>query len=694
MCDTTVDCWDGPNGEPQITHGHTLTSKVPLRDVIEAISRYAFAASPFPLILSLEIHTEVIQQSTIANILRSILGEKLLDKPLEDTSSDLVALPSPRDLTGKILVKAKNLLVTQVLHPEGAGESNNDATQIEALIERSNTSTTDTTESESDSILSNAREFVRSVRKGGKLRRRDEKDGKTSKERVLMAPELASLLVYTVGVKHRGLSKNEKYAVEHMFSLSERSALKYARSTANGPNRDDLAKHNRTHLTRIYPSMNSYARLSYSANFLPNVFWSMGCQLVAVNWQTLDLGFEMNQALFSRNGRSGYVLKPKALRLKDALRPASKSRIRIEVRLISGQQLPRSRDTARGKDSTDGDPPVLDPFVTVAVLTPERSDYSVCVIRSDSKRIDSHASDPAKADHDALGGPTAQDRSHAPWPTTARRSLVRQRTSAIPRNGFNPIWNETLHFGLEVPGTSPSSSTTRGSGGTSAGIGTRADNAQVQRSSTHPSKASTDIADQQGNEDDGMVLTIKTGGLLDLCFLRFEVRDEGGQYHSITSSLSSTAQAPPSKASSSSRQVASSGAPPASMEAPPADVPAPSAHGNAASGHCETVSSNEAPTERPSSLQSPARPVTPMAPPPTRSQPLHASTSSSTSEADVRDDAPLVGTYMVPLGALQQGYHHVPLYDAQLNQHLFSTLFVHTRMTILHDEHDQDAGRR
>uniref|UniRef100_A0A6Q2XVU5 Phosphoinositide phospholipase C n=1 Tax=Esox lucius TaxID=8010 RepID=A0A6Q2XVU5_ESOLU len=37
-----LDCWDGPNGEPVIYHGYTLTSKVLFKDVIKAIREYAF----------------------------------------------------------------------------------------------------------------------------------------------------------------------------------------------------------------------------------------------------------------------------------------------------------------------------------------------------------------------------------------------------------------------------------------------------------------------------------------------------------------------------------------------------------------------------------------------------------------------------------------------------------------------------
>ena len=37
-----VDCWDGPDGEPIVHHGYTLTSKILFKDVIETINKYAF----------------------------------------------------------------------------------------------------------------------------------------------------------------------------------------------------------------------------------------------------------------------------------------------------------------------------------------------------------------------------------------------------------------------------------------------------------------------------------------------------------------------------------------------------------------------------------------------------------------------------------------------------------------------------
>lgn len=44
-----LDCWEGPGGEPVIYHGHTLTSKILFRDVVQAVRDHAFTVSPAPL---------------------------------------------------------------------------------------------------------------------------------------------------------------------------------------------------------------------------------------------------------------------------------------------------------------------------------------------------------------------------------------------------------------------------------------------------------------------------------------------------------------------------------------------------------------------------------------------------------------------------------------------------------------------
>lgn len=115
-----MDIWDGPT-EPVVYHGRTLTSKLSAREALTAIAKYAFVASPYPVILSIEVHCDHAQQDMLAETLRSSLGTALLDEPLfgeerlaaHAQCPEVNRLPSPEDLKYRILVKAKNLYVVK-----------------------------------------------------------------------------------------------------------------------------------------------------------------------------------------------------------------------------------------------------------------------------------------------------------------------------------------------------------------------------------------------------------------------------------------------------------------------------------------------------------------------------------------------------------------------------------------------------
>ncbi|XP_016107555.1 1-phosphatidylinositol 4,5-bisphosphate phosphodiesterase eta-1-like, partial [Sinocyclocheilus grahami] len=98
-----VDCWDGPDGEPMVQHGYTLTSKITFKSVIETINKYAFVNNEFPVILSIENHCSIQQQKKIAQHLKEIFGDKL--DVVEALNKDPKQLPSPNSLKGKLLIK-------------------------------------------------------------------------------------------------------------------------------------------------------------------------------------------------------------------------------------------------------------------------------------------------------------------------------------------------------------------------------------------------------------------------------------------------------------------------------------------------------------------------------------------------------------------------------------------------------------
>jgi len=99
-----------------------------------------------------------------------------------------------------------------------------------------------------------------------------------------VASSLSDLLVYTAGIKYQGFSKLVNYEPRHQFSVSDRTGSKIIRE-----NQADWVKHNFSHISRVYPKA---IRLA-STNYDPVPYWSAGCQIVALNWQTAGESLRM-----------------------------------------------------------------------------------------------------------------------------------------------------------------------------------------------------------------------------------------------------------------------------------------------------------------------------------------------------------------------------------------------------------------
>ena len=114
---TVVDIFDGDK-EPVVYHGKTWTTKVPLRKACEAIGKYAFVVSPYPIIISAEVHCCIPQQDMVASIMHEVFGDSLVSAPMQDRPK-IAVLPSPEDLKGRILLKvcleARSVIVSAQL---------------------------------------------------------------------------------------------------------------------------------------------------------------------------------------------------------------------------------------------------------------------------------------------------------------------------------------------------------------------------------------------------------------------------------------------------------------------------------------------------------------------------------------------------------------------------------------------------
>ncbi|NXP29277.1 PLCH2 phosphodiesterase, partial [Scytalopus superciliaris] len=468
-----VDCWDGPDGEPIVHHGYTLTSKILFKDVIETINKYAFIKNEYPVILSIENHCSIVQQKKMAQYLIEILGDKLDLSSVH--SDDSTKLPSPASLKGKILVKGKKLPANisddaeegEVSDEDSADEidddcklMNGDASAIrkrveniakkklDSLIKESkirdcedpNNFTVSTLPSsgkaglKSDSKKSKLEDEVESgedfstnkrhsrslmgsfskrKKKGSKLKKassleegEDDSDPQGNlarssvhcsrinrqKKTMKLSRALSDLVKYTKSV---GIHDVES-EISSSWQVSSFSETKAHQILQQKP--AQYLRFNQHQLSRIYPS--SY-RVD-SSNYNPQPFWNAGCQLVALNYQSEGRMLQLNRAKFSANGNCGYVLKPNCM-CQGVFNPNSEDPLpgqlkkQLVLRIISGQQLPKPRDSMLGDRGE-----IIDPFVEVEVI----------------------------------GLPV---------------DCFKEQTRVVDDNGFNPMWEETLVFTVHMP---------------------------------------------------------------------------------------------------------------------------------------------------------------------------------------------------------------------------------------------------
>ncbi|KAK3546683.1 hypothetical protein QTP70_031388 [Hemibagrus guttatus] len=421
-----LDCWKGrlPDEEPIITHGFTMTTEIPFKEVIEAIAESAFKTSPYPVILSFENHVDSArQQAKMAEYCRSIFGDALLIEPLEKYPlSPGQLLPSPQELMGKILIKNKKnhhhaTNGGSVRRKEGADEqasSLNDAPLPEG---------------ETSQNMSNGGEkLAERMSKDSDMRKSfDRGDGDSEEEEeeepvadpkkhhsdegtayseANATEEMSTLVNYIEPVKFKSFDsaakKNRYYEMSSFVETKGMDILK------NSPT--EFVEYNKKQLSRIYPKG---TRVD-SSNYMPQLFWNVGCQMVALNFQTLDLPMQLNMGVFEYNGRSGYLLKPEFMRRTDKhFDPFTENIVdgivanTIKIKIISGQFLTDKKvgvyvevdmfglptDTKRkyrtktsNNNSMD---PVWeeDPFVFLKVVLPTLASLRVAVFEENGKFI-------------------------------------------------------------------------------------------------------------------------------------------------------------------------------------------------------------------------------------------------------------------------------------------------------------------
>eukprot|EP00980_Cylindrotheca_fusiformis_P022384 scaffold9264_cov123-Cylindrotheca_fusiformis.AAC.5 len=292
-----LDCWDGPSrhGKPIPVVGHTsCNTKLEFRQVCEVVKGYMkLYPQSCPIILSIENHCSDSYQQAIVKILKNVLGKQIASPSSKQEQSEV--LPSPESLRGQVVLQQRLPLCP--------------ATGVqEAEIKKDQSACY-------DQLL----KLPRTIRKNH-----------TSTPELIPALEEMTLLY---------ASKNEPILpdIDTVDSMGESSLTLMEANKKQG-----VRDRNALYMTRIYPQSDiNDSKSNRSCNFNPIQAWSLGCQLVSLNFPLDDTAMILNDGLF-RQG-CGYVLKPDSVLGRKEPVPST-----VYFRILSGSCLPQPKGWKEG----------------------------------------------------------------------------------------------------------------------------------------------------------------------------------------------------------------------------------------------------------------------------------------------------------------------------------------------------------
>ncbi|KAJ4772151.1 Phosphoinositide phospholipase C [Rhynchospora pubera] len=290
-----LDMWpNSTKDNVDILHGRTLTSPVEIIKCLRSIKEYAFCASPYPLIITLEDHLTPNLQAKVAEMIKETFGDMLYipgDEPMKE-------FPSPDDLKNRIIISTKppkEYLESNEAKANGSRKSSNSNASAERISveEADEAGAKDLSDCKSEA--SNDKDEDESEE--------EEDDPKFGKD---TANQYRKLITIQAG-KPKGQLKDalrvDPTCVRRL-SLSEQKLTK-----ACTLHSADVIRFTQRNLLRVFPKGTRVR----SSNYKPMLAWTHGAQMVAFNMQGHGKQLRLMQGFFKANGGCGYVRKPNFL---------------------------------------------------------------------------------------------------------------------------------------------------------------------------------------------------------------------------------------------------------------------------------------------------------------------------------------------------------------------------------------------
>ncbi|KAM0948139.1 putative phosphoinositide phospholipase C [Dioscorea sansibarensis] len=288
-----LDIW--PNSTKDnidVLHGRTLTSPVELIKCLKSIKEYAFAASEYPVVITLEDHLTPDLQAKVAEMVTQTFGDMLYYPDCET----LEEFPSPESLKRKIILSTKP--------PKEYLESKS--------FKNGSLNAKDSNEEEAwgKEVPDFKTEIDESVKSDAGLNENDGEDtdefDEEDEDQKLpqnAAPEYKRLITIRAGKPKGHLKDSLKVDPDKVrrLSLSEQELVKAAVSHGT-----EIVRFTQKNLLRIYPKGTRFN----SSNYNPFIGWTHGAQMVAFNMQGYGRSLWLMHGFYRANGGCGYVKKP------------------------------------------------------------------------------------------------------------------------------------------------------------------------------------------------------------------------------------------------------------------------------------------------------------------------------------------------------------------------------------------------
>ncbi|WVZ06492.1 hypothetical protein V8G54_019838 [Vigna mungo] len=276
-----LDIWPNESKDDvDVLHGRTLTSPVALIKCLRSIKQYAFVASEYPVVITLEDHLTPDLQAKVAKMVTQTFGDILFSPG----SESLKEFPSPKSLKRRIIISTKppkEYIEAKEVQEKGEGSQKEKPVDDEEAWGK-----------EVPSLRGGTISDHKNFEDEDDLDNEDDTD-EAEYSRQNASDEYRRLIAIHAGKPKGGLTECLKVDPDTVkrLSLSELQLEKAAETHGK-----EIIRFTQRNILRVYPKGTRIA----STNYNPLIGWMHGAQMVAFNMQ----------GMFKANGGCGYVKKP------------------------------------------------------------------------------------------------------------------------------------------------------------------------------------------------------------------------------------------------------------------------------------------------------------------------------------------------------------------------------------------------